>query len=281
LGDPLLSELQSIAPGLQATEDGVWRYPSTVGTVSYPDDGNAFCGELEDKSFWFQHRNRCLLAAIQAFPPAGLLLDVGGGNGCVTSALREAGIPCVLLEPGPQGIRNAQRRGLSPLIRATLQEAGFLPGSLPAVGLFDVLEHIQGDNAFLRLVHDLLRPGGRLYLTVPAFGFLWSTADVDAGHFRRYSSAEMTQLLEAAGFHVENQTYFFSSLLLPVILLRALPSRLGWRKGGKLETYQGEIVQQNGKTNQILTSSLKFEARRIKQKQRIPIGSSLLVVAKK
>ncbi len=277
----LAIDIQSLAPGLQAAEDGVWRYPNPPGTVSYPEDGNAFCAALEDRSFWFQHRNRCLLAAMQAFPPPGLLLDAGGGNGCVTASLQQAGIACALLEPGPQGIDNARRRGVRPLIQATLQEACFRPGALPAIGLFDVLEHIEDDEEFLKLANGLLIQGGRLYLTAPAHGFLWSTADVDAGHYRRYSLGGMAQLLEAAGFQVEYQTYFFSSLLLPVIFLRALPSRLGWRKGGALESYQAELAQKDGWSSRWLSRSLRFETRRIRQRKRIPTGSSLLVVAAK
>lgn len=52
----------------------------------------------------------------------------------------------VLLEPGPDGVRNARRRGVRQVLRGTLEAAGFLPDSIPSAGLFDVLEHIEDDR---------------------------------------------------------------------------------------------------------------------------------------
>jgi SAM-dependent methyltransferase len=218
---------------------------------------------------------------VHAFPPEGLLLDVGGGNGIVTAALRQAGFDCVLLEPGSDGIRNAQRRGLSPLIQSTLEGAGIAPGSLAALGLFDVLEHVENDEGFLWLVHSLLRPGGRLYLTVPAFRILWSTADVDAGHYRRYTARSLIKRLKTVGFEVEFHSYLFASLWLPALLLRALPSRLGWRKSGDLASYRGELGQVKGLVGKMLEMLLSQEARLTGKKRRLPFGSSLLISARK
>jgi SAM-dependent methyltransferase len=276
------AEIHLIAPGLQETEPGIWRNPDGIGTVSYPEDGNAFCYELEEGSYWFQHRNRCLEAAIRAYPPDGLLLDVGGGNGHVTIALRKAGIASVVLEPGGDGIRNAQQRGLSPLIHATLEEAKILAGSLPALGLFDVLEHIEDDTGLLKHAHSLLKPGGRLYLTTPAFGMLWSAADEDAGHHRRYKAEALIQKLTASGLPPEYHTYYFSLLLPPVLFMRSIPSRLGWRKrGGGLSRYHGELTQPNRRVNALVERTLAFEARGIARRKRYRLGSSLLVVARK
>ncbi len=284
----LASEIRRIAPGLQETRPGIWQNPDAGGLtgdesppISYPEKGNAFCYELEETSYWFQHRNRCLKAVIREFPPDGLLLDVGGGNGFVTTALRQAGIASVVLEPGHEGIQNAQRRRLDPLIQSTLEEASIVAGSLPALGLFDVLEHIADDSGFLKQAFDVLEPGGRLYLTVPAFGILWSTADVDAGHYRRYTALSLSRHLHQAGFQVEYKTYLYISLWLPAMLLRALPSWLGWRKSGDLSNYQGELGQPNGVTGSILDKLLNLEASYINKLKYIPLGSSLLAVAHK
>ena len=39
--------------------------------LSYPEDGNARCLAIEDSSFWFRHRNRCIVAAVSRYRPAG------------------------------------------------------------------------------------------------------------------------------------------------------------------------------------------------------------------
>ena len=99
--------------------------------------------------------------------------------------------------------------------------------SIPAAGLFDVLEHIQDDRGALTNLHRVLQPGGRLYIAVPAYNFLWSGEDDHAGHFRRYTLNLLRQRLVEAGFTVDYGTYFFLILLLPVFLLRALPAKFG------------------------------------------------------
>jgi hypothetical protein len=81
---------------------------------------------VEDSSFWFAHRNSCILEAIKLFPPRGEFFDVGGGNGYVERAIQESGIDVVLVEPGLAGVRNALHRGVRQVVRATLDDAGLL-----------------------------------------------------------------------------------------------------------------------------------------------------------
>ena len=146
-------DIGSWAPELRMTDNGVWLSPSRR-EVSFSRGGHAGCYALEDDSFWFEHRNAVLLAALSRFAPTGVILDVGGGNGYVTRALVKAGHPAVLLEPGEVGVRNAQARGLRPIICSSLQDAGILPGVLPAVGLFDAVP--PGIAAKRPLVPDLV-----------------------------------------------------------------------------------------------------------------------------
>jgi len=116
-------DLTLFAEGMQRNPDGVWRGRSTE-PVSYPAAGNRTCYALEDGSFWFAHRNACLLALFQRFPTSGPFFDIGGGNGFVAAALQsERGIPVVLVEPGADGVRHAQARGLRTVAQATLKEA--------------------------------------------------------------------------------------------------------------------------------------------------------------
>src|SRR5262245_51727299 len=124
-------------------DTGIW-HAGSVEAVSYPAGHNAECFRLEDDSFWFGHRNRCITTAVHRFPPDGFILDVGGGNGYVARGLIDAGYETVLLEPGAEGARNAkQKRQLPTVINATFDNAALRAGSIPNVGLFDVLEHIE------------------------------------------------------------------------------------------------------------------------------------------
>lgn len=270
-----------VTPNLLPTElerrgDGIW-YAREREPVSYLEEGNEVCFELEEKSFWFQHRAECLKSVIRRFPPAGAIFDIGGGNGFVSRTLQDAGYEAVLVEPGEAGARNAARRGIQTVICATLATAKFSPSSIPAAGIFDVLEHIEDAPGFLEEIARCIKPGGRLYITVPAFPWLWSDDDVAAGHFRRYTLPTLHREVKAAGFTTLYSTYLFSPLPLPLFALRCLPSLFGKRALPR-KTYSG-LHRQRARwlTDRIWAA----ERRCIDAGRTIPFGSSCLLVAEK
>lgn len=243
--------------------------------ISYPVAGNDFCFDVEETSFWFAHRNAAILAAVRAFPPAdGPLLDIGAGNGFVAAALQREGFDVVAIEPNESGAANAVRRGVSHVVRGTLDSARLEEGHAGGAGLFDVVEHIDEDRQFMTSVRRYLQRDGRVYVTVPAFPALWSDEDAYAGHFRRYTVASLRALLRDAGFDVEYATYFFSPLPLPIFLLRALPSRVRKRRAEPKHAVGGK------RTRAVLERMLRFELARIGRGAAIPFGSSCLAVAR-
>lgn len=251
--------------------------------VSYPSEGNDLCFEIEDDSFWFRHRNACIAALVKAFPPrgSGPIFDIGGGNGFVAKGLMDSGWDVVLVEPGPTGARNAKARGLPHVVCASTQSAGFKHGSMPAIGVFDVVEHIEDDIAFLRHLRDLLEPGGMLYLTVPAYRWAWSDEDAYAGHFRRYTKGSLTTALRAAEFKVRFISGIFSWLLMPVFLLRALPYRL---RGARQRP--ADVAMRSDHTLPALIAPLanavhRRELKMLSRKKPLSLGSSLICVAQK
>lgn len=274
-----MQDVSTFASGLTLGNDGVWR-ARTSSRIDYPDEANAFCFAIEDASFWFQHRNAVIVNAVRRFPPHGFIADIGAGNGYVSRGLNEAGFETLVLEPGAAGIRNARSRGLSPLVCATLQDAAFRPESLPAAGMFDVLEHLEDDIGVLKLLHTTVMRGGRLYLTVPSFETLWSTEDEIAGHHRRYTINSLNARLREAGFEPEFGTYFFAPLPLPIFLLRAIPSRLGFRKAIEPERIATELQPGEGVAIRAIQSVLAIERAVLRRGWRVPIGSSCLVVAR-
>jgi SAM-dependent methyltransferase len=274
-----MSDLLSIAPGLHLDDDGIWR-ARRQSAVAYPDEANAFCFQIEEQSFWFNYRNRFIVETIRNFPPGGAIADIGAGNGYVALALKNAGFAVIAIEPGPAGARNARLRGLDPVVCATFGDAALRPQSLDAAGLFDVLEHISDDVAFLQAVHRSLRPGGRLYLTVPAFGMLWSSEDDLVGHHHRDTLRKLTGRLRAAGFSVDYATYVFSPLPLPLFLFRSLPSRLGWRQTLDAAQTAAELRPSPGVAVRAITAVLDAEAALVKRRWRIPFGTSCLVAAR-
>jgi SAM-dependent methyltransferase len=267
--------------GLTLNDDGVW-VSDAVRNVSYPSNGHNECLVLEENSFWFRHRNLCLVDAFERFQPEGLVLDVGGGNGWVSQALLECGLNVVLVEPVLKGALNARRiRHLPQVVCATLEDAKFKTGVAGVVGLFDVIEHVKDVDAFLKEVDRVLAPGGILVVTVPALMCLWSLNDEVAGHFRRYSQDALRQVLPSS-YKTLMLSYFFSPLVVPLFIARSLPYRLGLPRQVNMKNAICEHgMRDRGVISRVLATLLQLERRVLRKSYSLPFGTSLLLVAQK
>ncbi len=261
-------------------KDGLY-FSNQRAAISYPEKGNEDCFVLEDSSFWFKHRNDCIIEAVQKYAGHDVFFDIGGGNGFVSKGLTEHGIETVLVEPGIAGCLNAQKRGIKNIVCSTLQNASFKAGSIPAVGLFDVVEHIENDREFLTHIRSFLEDDGLVFMTVPAYQTLWSDEDDDAGHFRRYTLTEIENRLIQAGFKIEYSTYIFSILPVPVFLLRSLPSKFGLYKTDDLDVRKAEHQGKSGVVDKLLGRIWSLEIEKIRQGGRILMGGSCFLVARK
>jgi len=276
-------DMKSISTGLKLGDDGIW-YSQDNENISYPSEGNENCFAVEDGSFWFRHRNNCIASIVKNFPPKDneTIFDIGGGNGFVSLGLANAGFDVALLEPGSVGTRNAKKRGLKNVICATTDAAKLKQHSLPAVGLFDVIEHIEDDLAFLQSIRNLMTKGGRLYATVPSYSFLWSEEDVFAGHFRRYDLEDISKVLESAGFQVEFSSYIFRFLPIPIFLFRTLPYKMGLSKAeSNAKNASRDHAGKDGAMAKILNSILHREIENLDNMRTMRFGGSCLLVAKR
>jgi SAM-dependent methyltransferase len=272
-------DIPQIATGVVRTPEGVWVAGDSDRSISYPSDGNDACFAIEESSFWFRHRNRVIIETVRRLPPNGPILDVGGGNGYQARALELAGFPTILIEPNETGARNARGRGVANVICATVEQAGIVPGSMGGVGLFDVIEHIEDDRGFLERLRPVLRSGGRVYVTVPAYQALWSVDDTAAGHYRRYTIASLRRVLASAGLTVEFCSYFFSVLPLPVFLLRTIPTRLGLRREVTAEVMASEHTG-GGAAGRLAERFFSSELALLRRGRSLPFGGSILAVAR-
>lgn len=270
--------------GFLATSDhyyfknGVW-YAKTTARVSYPKDAYDVFYPVEDDSYWFRHRNNCIISLVKKYSGKDLFFDIGGGNGVVAKALENAGVNTVLVEPDMGGVTNARQRNVSNVICGTVEDLIPLNARVVAIGAFDVIEHIKDDHAFVAQIREMLRRDGMFYITVPAYKFLWSDEDVFAGHYRRYRLHDIKKLLERNNFEFVYSTYFFSILLPPVFVYRTLMSKLGFYR--KNTNISKDHKNQSGIAGRLLDAVWRWEVDRINKLKYIPFGNSCLVIAKK
>lgn len=237
------------------------------------------CGRGTDLLL-FNHRNVVIASVIARSPPSGMIVDVGGRNGYVSLGLQRAGFNSVVVEPGAQGARCASERGL-PVIKAPFETLDIPRGTMPAAGLFDVLERIGNAAGALRGLHEGSRPGGMLYQTVPAFGWLWSSVDVQAGHYWRYSLTSLAQSVASAGFVIEYAAYFFSILVPPVLALRTVPTELGLTRSNMRTDTADDRRLTAGLIDVEISKTMAWEAGRIARGKTIALDSSCFLVAKR
>jgi SAM-dependent methyltransferase len=274
----LMLSFEQIVAGLELSSEGIWMAQHGEA-IFYPPEARINCYKIEGESFWFRHRNACIQQVVKLFPPDGPIFDVGGGNGIVALYLMRNGIDVVMVEPGMEGCRIAMSRGVKQVICSTLESAGFPQGSLPGIGLFDVIEHIKDDVGFLKGVRRLLEPNGKLFVTVPAYQFLWSQRDINSLHFRRYTLRGLIRLLNSTGFQVEYGSYFFSFLPFPILARRTIPYHL--QICNKSERSNKEHTLSRGLIGKMINQLLKYEVSRIGKMQSIPSGGSCIIAARR
>jgi ubiquinone/menaquinone biosynthesis C-methylase UbiE len=238
----------------------------------YPD-----LARVEDNYFWFGSRNKLIIWALNRyFPGFENLLEVGCGTGYVLSGIGKA-FPSARIvgsEIFVAGLAFAAERLPEALL--IQMDARHIPyaDEFDVAAAFDVLEHIDDDEAVLQNMYRTIKPGGGLLITVPQHRWLWSYNDDHACHVRRYDRDELHRKINAAGFAILFSTSFVS-LLLPVMML----SR-GRRKSIQPPDPLNEF-HISPLTNLILAGVSSLERALIRLGITFPVGGSRLVIARK
>ena len=170
-------------------------------------------------------------------------------------------------------------RGFADVLCGSGYELPFAAGSFDLVCLFDTLEHIPDDELALREVRRVLKPGAAVFVSAPAYAWLWSQNDETAHHFRRYTASRLRTVLRRAGF-VPQKVSYFNTLLLPLIVPSVLWQKLMDRLGRLPEGYNNMSVHLPGWLNAAFTavmSSERFALRWLSA----PLGHSVLALARR
>jgi SAM-dependent methyltransferase len=232
---------------------------------------------LEADHFWFRNRNRLLIWALGThFPAARRFLEVGCGTGFVLSGIQRA-FPRLELAGSElflEGLVFARTR--LPEVPLYQMDAVHIPfeAEFDVVGAFDVLEHIEEDQAVLGQLFQAVKPGGGLLLTVPHHPSLWSEADVKACHKRRYTRQELVRKVESAGFQTRRVTSFVT-LLLPFMWVSRRRKRQADNGSANAEFQVSRVL------TRFLEAVLWLESCFIRRGCCFSAGGSLLLVALK
>lgn len=228
----------------------------------------------EGRHWWFAARRRIIARMLRRLdlPADARILEIGCGSGGNLEMLRAFGhLEAIEFDDAARAV--ARERSDIAIGR------GALPDGLPEfaapfdlVVMLDVLEHVERDEQSLGRLIGLLKPGGHLMLTVPAFRFLWSAHDTFHHHYRRYRRGPLRRMLEQAGFDLDYAGYFNTFLFPLVAGARLLDRVMG---GGDP---QAGLKVPAAPLNAVLREIFALE-RLIVPVLPLPFGVSLLIIA--
>jgi SAM-dependent methyltransferase len=162
--------------------------------------------ETQDSHWWFKGKRKVIERIINSLdlPKNSRILEIGCGTGSNIKMLSNYGkIYAVELDD------YARDYAIKANSCATI-EKGWLPDGLSCVSgekfdvicMFDVLEHIEADDAAILRVKELLDENSKLIITVPAYQCLYSKHDREMGHFRRYNKKTLSGVFESNGYAI-------------------------------------------------------------------------------
>lgn len=240
-------------------------------------DQSVYEAEAQVESFhwWFEGRRQLFARMLDhyAVPKTGRILDAGTGTGANLGMLREDGFSnTVGLDFSEDAVRFCAAKGLS-VQQGSLTDLPLETETFDFCFATDVIEHIDDDAKALEEIARVLKPGGKVLVTVPAFRSLWGYNDDRAHHKRRYRLGELRSRIEAAGLSVRDIFYFNYILFLPIWLARRL-----LRASGEKAKNESELNSPN--LNAILLRLFRLDTWTA-QRFHPPFGVSILAVGEK
>lgn len=233
---------------------------------------------LENTYWWFQGRKDIVLALLLRHTPLGdgrpAVLDVGCGTGLMLETLRAYSQP-VGVDFSRLAMDFCRRRGIERLACGRVEALPFDDNAFDLITALDLLEHIEDDEELIRELWRVCRPGGHLFVSVPAYPFLWSEHDEALHHYRRYTRRSLKRLIAQTDFEVLRFTSAISFTLLPVTAFRIVQKVI--KRKGRPKTH---LIHLPGAVNRTLIGMLRLEARWLRRFN-FPAGVSLLALLRK
>jgi SAM-dependent methyltransferase len=237
--------------------------------------------KIEDKHWWFVGRRNIFLTILDKYLPPQAngrprrILDVGCGTGTMLQYLARYG-QAEGIDADEGAIQFCHERGVHQVQQVESVPFPFEDATFDLITAFDVLEHIDDDLGTLREMYRVMRPGGRLLVSVPAYRFLWGAQDEISLHKRRYVAPEIRERITKAGFTMRRLSYF-NTLLFPAIAgVRILRPY----KPGSTKLKSDFTMTKPGPANTLLGRLFSMEAGLVKRVD-LPFGVSILALAVK
>lgn len=222
--------------------------------------------QVASKYWWFVSRRKLLDILMMKYNCTGVILEGGCGSGENFQVLQKYG-PVIGVDISETLVNYGQRMGRKILL-GDITNLPFPDETFSVVVLLDVIEHVD-DEIALHEANRVLKPNGKLIVSVPAFNWLWSTHDVINGHRKRYTAKELRSLLLKKHFKVLYLSYWNFTLFLPSAILK------------KISPAQDNLIELPEHINTLLEKLSSIDNALISRGLSLPIGTSIFAVGEK
>lgn len=239
--------------------------------------------QSEDDHWWFVSRRALVSSHIcryQLVKSSDKILDIGCSAGRLLLDLISKGF-----SPDKVFGIDVSQEAIDLCLRSGLKNCKVMDGMKPEwpensfdiIVASDSLEHISNDSKALQSWYKILKPGGLLFVYVPAFQFLWSEHDEVNHHFRRYTKNGLTSILEKTEFNIIESGYWNSTLFPLFALIRMTKNLIP----AKRNSPQSDLKTSSPIVDSILKNLLSLENSLIGMGVRFPFGLSTYAISKK
>jgi SAM-dependent methyltransferase len=235
-------------------------------------------GRAEATHFWFRGFRRFINPVLLEIGRgrAGLrIVDCGCGTGHNMRLLKAHG-RVVGFDKSEVGVAMTHAAGET-VVRGDAADAPFASEAFDIATSFDVLQCLEPDEAVVREMARMVRPGGAVVLTMAALEMLRGDHSESWQEVRRYTPAMARRLLEQAGLRVERVSFLFGSLFPLMLSVRFVQRLLRPFRSYRTDT---DIAMPSAPVNALLTAVVTVEAA-VTRLVSVPVGSSLLAVGRK
>jgi len=183
---------------------------------------------LEKEHWFFRVRKKILVSFIKKYVKSGSkVFDFGCGSGYLAGELQKMGYEVHGLDFEKEAINYGINSGIKNLSIISGDKTGYPDESFDLVMSLDALEHIRNERPVVAELLRILKSGGKMILTVPAYQWLWGVQDEVSHHFRRYTMNSLVSVLgEFPVLKIIRKTYYNTLLFPAIAVVRLLSKRL-------------------------------------------------------
>ena len=239
--------------------------------------GHGGSASLAENDYWWYRARTALLEIVLAnrVGDPQRVLDVGSADGPSVGWLHDHDGLHVSLDIDLRGLTAGGVCG-------SAFNLPFADDSFDIVGAFDVVEHCESEAVALAELARVLKPGGTVMVSVPAYQWAWSSFDDANGHHRRYTRRRAVRAVESAGLRVDRATYAFAAVF-PFFAIQRVVSRIVEKvqqRGSSAPADVVELPSVSPTVSRLLLALCRVDERLLRRTD-LPFGSSVVLAASK